>query len=290
MSAQPETPLSDSEYTSLYRFDSLSCDHAFHRIEAAGFDVVVQTFTPPHVRRQIYLLHGFTDHVGSHRKMIEFLLKQGFKVVIHDHPGHGLTNGPRGEIDDFTTYAQVAHIVFQSFGQHEVPNYLMAHSMGGAVALELLKTHPEYEFDAVLLLAPLVRITEFTKKRLFYRLLSPLKSQVARSFSVNSNDPVFMRFLHGFDPLQLKTIPTAWLRAYFQWYDRSKRMPPLDYRFAVVTGTSDITVNSQATHQFFGDWPNVSLLSLSGARHHLPGEADLYQQKIQHFFRTYFPS
>lgn len=289
MPKQPKPDfLNHQEYLTLYGFEKLHCQHTFHTIEAAGFEVKVQTFVPAHPKGQIFLLHGFTDHIGSYRKIIDFLLRNGLSVVAHDHPGHGMTSGPRGEIDDFKTYADVAYIVNQTFKNDQLPQYLMAHSMGGAVTLELLKAHPALSFETVFLLAPLVRICEFTKKRLLFKMISPLKKSVDRSFSINSNDPVFMRFLHGFDPLQLKSIPTAWLHAYFKWYARAKKMKPLDHRFAIVTGTSDMTVNSQATHEFFSTWPHVSLMSLSGARHHLPGEADLYQQRVQDFLRMHF--
>lgn len=288
MPKQPATNMTPRAYLELYGLDDIASQHAFHTIEAKGFKVSVQVFSPTDPCGQIFLMHGFTDHIGSHRKIIQYLVKRNLKVIAYDHPGHGLTNGNRGEIDDFSTYAEVANLVIKAFDAPHLPRYLMAHSMGGAVALDLLYQHPNYQFKTIFLLAPLIKICQLTKKRLLFRLMGRLKGNIARSFSVNSNDPVFMRFLHGYDPLQLKMIPPSWLNAYFRWFDRTKKKKPLSHTFAIITGTADLTVDSLYTTQFFGHWPHVSLLSLAGARHHLPGEADLYQQRFQDFFKANF--
>ena len=280
--------LTPQAYSELYGLDSIPAQHSFHTITIKDFKVSVQVFTPAKPRGQFFLMHGFTDHVGNQKKIIQYRVHQGFEVIAHDHPGHGLTTGQRGAIDSFLTYAEVADTVIQSFSDKKQEQFLVAHSMGGAVALEMLYQNPKYAFKTVFLLAPLVRICRFNKNRILFRLMGRLKPSVARSFSVNSNDPAFMRFVHGVDPLQLKQIPASWLNSYFNWFSLIGTRKPLNHRFAIITGTADATVDSLYTTSFFGNWPNVSLLSLAGARHHLPGEVELYQQRMQDFMRIYF--
>ena len=38
------------------------------------------------------------------RRMAEYLLEQGYAVVMFDLPGHGLSEGKRASIDDFSQY------------------------------------------------------------------------------------------------------------------------------------------------------------------------------------------
>lgn len=61
--------------------------------------------------------------------------------------------------------------------------------------------------------------------KLSYRLLSPFVDSIPRRFSENSSDPQFLDFLREHDPLQPRTLPTAWVGALTRWVPRIERAP-----------------------------------------------------------------
>lgn len=84
----------------------------------------------------------------------------------------------------------------------------------GAILLDyLLHGGERPELGETILLAPLVRPRAWGWSKLSYRLLSPFVDSIPRRFSENSSDPQFLDFLREHDPLQPRTLPTAWVGA-----------------------------------------------------------------------------
>ena len=49
----------------------------------------------------VYLSHGFGEHLEWYDELSVHLCETGgFLVFGHDHSGHGLSEGPRGSVDD----------------------------------------------------------------------------------------------------------------------------------------------------------------------------------------------
>ena len=72
------------------------------RYSAAGYDLVSQVWWPEAAPvGTLFVIHGFYDHMGLYRHIIEWGLNRGFAVIACDLPGHGLSSGERASIGDF---------------------------------------------------------------------------------------------------------------------------------------------------------------------------------------------
>ncbi|MCX7787732.1 MAG: alpha/beta hydrolase, partial [Spirochaetes bacterium] len=64
-----------------------------------------------HVRGTVFLVHGYLDHSGSWSPVIKKILSERFVVVALDLPGHGVSGGIRGDIEDFSQYGEAVRRV-----------------------------------------------------------------------------------------------------------------------------------------------------------------------------------
>ena len=263
------------------------------RFSAGSYELVSQVWWPESAPvATLFVIHGFYDHMGLYRHVIEWGLNRGFAVIACDLPGHGLSSGERASIDDFTQYQAALQGLFieaQSL-QLTQPWHLCGQSTGGAVVLDHL-LHYGAQSPAqgqAILLSPLVRPMGWRWSKLSYYLLRPFVKGIARRFSENSNDPDFLPFLQA-DPLQPVRLPTAWVGALSRWIPRIEGAPPCARQPLVIQGQADKTV----------DWPHnlevlkakfkqPQVLLLPEARHHLANETAEIRERYFAFLDKYF--
>lgn len=246
------------------------------RFEVDGFEVVSQVWWPAKPVATLFMFHGFYDHMGLYRSVVEWGLDQGFVVIACDLPGHGLSSGPRASIDDFAVYQQVLNGLFEQADALQLPKpwHLFGQSTGGAIVVDHLLHHgPDSPAQGqTFLLSPLVRPRAWGWSQLSYYLLKPFVKGIARRFSDNSNDPAFRPFLEA-DPLQPRQLPTAWVGALGRWIKRIEAAPRSTRRPLIVQGEEDMTVDWQHNLQVLRakfDQPQV--LMVPRGRHHLANE------------------
>jgi len=263
------------------------------RFSAGSYELVSQVWWPESAPvATLFVIHGFYDHMGLYRHVIEWGLNRGFAVIACDLPGHGLSSGERASIDDFTQYQAALQGLFIEAQSLQLPQpwHLCGQSTGGAVVLDHL-LHYGAQSPAqgqAILLSPLVRPMGWRWSKLSYYLLRPFVKGIARRFSENSNDPDFLPFLQA-DPLQPVRLPTAWVGALSRWISRIEGAPPCARQPLVIQGQADKTV----------DWPHnlevlkakfkqPQVLLLPEARHHLANETAEIRERYFAFLDKYF--
>ncbi|MCO7513144.1 alpha/beta hydrolase [Pseudomonas guariconensis] len=254
---------------------------------AAGFELVGQVWLPEAPVATLFLLHGYYDHMGLYRHVIEWALQQGFAVISCDLPGHGLSSGERASIADFGLYQQTLDALFEQARDLDLPRpwHLCGQSTGGAIAVDhLLHRGEQSPVDGqVILLAPLVRPRAWYWSKFSYCVLRHFVNGIERRFTDNSSDPAFLPFLEA-DPLQPRRLPTAWVGALVAWVKRIEAAPHSLRRPLIVQGEADATV----------DWPynlkvlkakfaEPQILMLPEARHHLANELPGIRQRYFSF-------
>lgn len=255
-----------------------------------GFDLVGQVWLPPGPARPqstMFLLHGFYDHMGLYRHVIDWALARGQAVISCDLPGHGLSSGARASIADFAIYQRVLDSLFEQAVALDLPRpwHLCGQSTGGAIAVDhLLHQGARSPVDGqVVLLAPLVRPRAWHWSKLSYNVLRHFVDGIDRRFTENSNDPGFLSFLQA-DPLQPRRLPTAWVGALVSWVRRIEAAPGCSRAPLIVQGQADATVdwayNLKVLKAKFAE-PQV--LMLPQARHHLANELPDIRQRYFSF-------
>lgn len=135
------------------------------RVEAIaapdGVRLRVACWQPPDAPRgTVLLLHGYTEFIEKYYEVVERLLARGLAVVTYDHRGQGLSErllpDQRGHQTDFEDLVAEAVYVHEQWVGDRLPrpHLLMAHSMGGNVALRVLQEYPG-RFDRAVLSAPM---------------------------------------------------------------------------------------------------------------------------------------
>ncbi len=109
----------------------------------------------------IVLLHGFMESLDVWDELAEELSKQ-FRVIAIDLPGHG-KSGILEQVHSMELMADVVREVIEYLRLKKV--VLVGHSMGGYVALEFLRSFPQYLAGLVLLHSTPMADTEERKKQ-----------------------------------------------------------------------------------------------------------------------------
>lgn len=141
---------------------SIAAQHAFHPTTTdwlCGDHMLARYHWPAPegpARGQVLLVHGLGEHMGRYNQVAFALCSAGFAVQGHDHVGHGLSSGLRGDVatthqlvDDLA--AVVADV--QHHQAHNAPLILLGHSMGGLVVARAL-AEKACRADAAVLSSP----------------------------------------------------------------------------------------------------------------------------------------
>lgn len=263
------------------------------RFSAGGFDLVSQVWWPASAPvATLFMIHGFYDHMGLYRHVIEWALNRGFVVIACDLPGHGLSSGERASIDDFSQYQEALQGLFIEAQSLALPQpwHLFGQSTGGAIVLDHLLRYGDHSpaQGQAVLMAPLVRPKDWNWSKFSYYLLRPFVKGIERRFSENTNDPDFLPFLQA-DPLQPRRLPTAWVGAMARWIPRIEAAAPSARQPLVVQGQADKTVdwdhNLKVLNAKFNQ-PQVLLLP--EARHHLANETVAIRERYFAFLNQFF--
>ena len=131
----------------------------------AGFDgkpLYYEYFQTKESRGAIVVAHGLSEFTQKYHEFAWYLLNQGYDVFLYDQRCHGrscrLTDRPDLiHVDHFTDYRKDLHCFVENVVRKatDLPLYLYAHSMGGAVALQYLACHPGV-FQKAILSAPMI--------------------------------------------------------------------------------------------------------------------------------------
>ncbi len=278
----------EQAYRQFYGFSDAWAAHSrMGTIQAAGYQVAVQVWWPAQPRATLVLLHGYYDHVGLYRHVIEWALGMGFAVLSFDLPGHGLSSGARASIGDFAEYQVVLQAVLAEAAALELPQpwHLCGQSTGGAILIDyLLNGAPGAEIGETILLAPLVRPRAWGWSQFSYRIMKRFVSEIPRRFSVNSSDAAFIDFVHHQDPLQPRNLPTAWVGALSQWVPRIEAAPRSARSPLIIQGEADLTVAWRHNLKVLQDkFAAPQILRLAEARHHLANESVELRQRYFEF-------
>ncbi|WP_349568715.1 alpha/beta hydrolase [Azotobacter salinestris] len=252
------------------------------------YRIVAQVWWPERPRATLLLLHGYYDHMGLYRHVLDWALGMGFAVLSCDLPGHGLSSGAPASIDDFAEYQAVFQGLLAEAAALDLPKpwHLFGQSTGGAILLDYLLTGaPRPELGETILFAPLVRPRSWTLSKLSYQALRPFVASIPRRFTDNSGDPAFLEFIQR-DPLQARILPTAWVGALARWIPRIEGAERSEHSPLIIQGDADLTVDWRHNLNVLqGKFRDPQLLMLPSARHHLANEREALRERYFDFLR-----
>jgi lysophospholipase len=116
---------------------------------------------PEQIKATVVVVNGRTESYVKYQELAYQLTEQGYQVLMFDHRGQGLSarltdNPHKGHIEDFQHYIDDMHQLISQVAQteHQLPLYLLGHSMGGAISTLYLQQYPDV-FQKAALSAPM---------------------------------------------------------------------------------------------------------------------------------------
>lgn len=129
---------------------------------AGGRRIVWRSWTPDATPAGVVTIaHGFGEHLGRYEDLATRLTAKGLQVYGLDHHGHGRSEGRRGQIDLSAAVADLDQLIdsLASRRHPDLPQFLLGHSLGGAIALRYAIAH-QHRLSGLVVSAPLAAVAE----------------------------------------------------------------------------------------------------------------------------------
>ncbi|WP_169313520.1 alpha/beta hydrolase [Spirochaeta africana] len=221
----------------------------------------------------ILILHGYLEHAGPMAPLINHLLGAGWPVASLDLPGHGLSGGERGWIGDFAEYADALEAAVAALQlPPEQPLVLIGHSTGASAIIEYLY-RDNGAVDLAILLAPLVRSSQWNLSRVGMTLSGPLPlRRIAGSPQSGTENPYYLQ-LAELDPLRSQHVNLEWVRALLRWDERNRGYPPLEVPALVIQACKDRVLDNAYNDSYLRErLPQARFRRIRRAHHNLHHE------------------
>lgn len=267
------------------------------------------------------LLHGRAEFIEKYRETIGELNQRGFLVYSMDWRGQGLSgrlleDRLKGYVESYDDYRlDLERFVEEVVTQNRPgPLILLAHSMGGHIALRYLRTNRE-AVDGAVLCSPMLGIRTNPFPLFITRLLvrTAMKTGLSRNYvpGAGVHQPGDIPFENNrltSDPrrfedhgraiaenpkLAIGGVTFGWLAASFASIDRVNRRGFLESITApirMVVAGSDRIVSLAAQKKACSRLPNCRMQVIPEARHEILKETDRirnrFWQAFDGFYRT----
>lgn len=268
-------------YLKLYGLDTIGASPIIGTFKSDSFTCVGQIYKPSGISRgTVIFLHGLFDHVGTNVNGIKICLQENYTVAAFDLPGHGLSSGVRGGIEDFSEYATALHEFLRICDNLTNPPYVfIGHSTGCAVAFEYITSTQHQPFARMIFLAPLIRSSSHNFLAMGYKLFHSFRTMPRQRLYKTSHDEEAIKRIRK-DPLQPAEFQMQWARAYFRWFNRLNNVPEQHLPLIVIQGTDDAIVDWRYNLNWLKHKvKNLKIVKIENARHNLLNESSGYRLK-----------
>jgi len=112
------------------------------------------------IRAMILFVHGLGEHIQRYSEWADMLYKEGIGFTGVDLPGHGRSDGSRGNIKSFAVTNEMIDILYQSIQKTfpGVPVFIYGHSLGGGIVLYYLLTRKP-EIKGAIVTSPWLKLS-----------------------------------------------------------------------------------------------------------------------------------
>lgn len=230
----------------------------------------------------VLLIHGYLEHSAvSFSKLIPVLLENGYCVAAVDLPGHGLSEGGRGDIRNFREYLQVIKDFYNEYLiKLPKPYHIIGHSTGCAGILNALHDNT-INFDSYILAAPLIRPDLWNLTKLGMFLTGWFLKKVPVSAERGTNNKTHAEFLSNNDPLFIRQLPLSWVRALFRWEKEIKKNSINYKKIYILQGRKDKSLSWKYNVKYFNQYfPNCRIKYFPEANHCLFSEPEPVRKRI----------
>jgi acylglycerol lipase len=227
----------------------------------------------------IVLVHGLGEHIQRYNYWAELFMKAGIAFTGVDLPGHGRSEGRRGNIKNYRILEEMINILLDSCRKTfpGIPIYLYGHSLGGGIVLNYL-LHVNPKIKGAIVTSPWLRLS-FEPPKSKVVMASVMKNLVPglvqpSGLNVNhiSHDEIIVEkyktdpLVH--DKISVSLFDSAMNAAKYSLEHASElRIPTL-----IIHGSDDLITSPGGSREFAEKSGKVVLKILEGGFHELHNE------------------
>lgn len=180
----------------------------------------------------LLFVHGYMSHAANFAYTFAWYTARGWTVTTLDLPGHGMSTGPRADVDDFREYGDAVEAWWSWVRAQNWsgPRVLAAHSLGTAACLEALRRPGTPRPDRIVFCAPLLRTDWFQGVMLTEAVAGRWLGTVPETFGWDG-------YLDGY------RIPFHWFQMLGRWLESFDVPLRLDLPLTVFSGDRDSIVD-----------------------------------------------
>lgn len=226
---------------------------------ADGLKIFYRAFVAEKERAGLVIVHGIGEHSGRYDNVVEKLILGNISVWAMDLRGHGKSEGRRGHIlafDDYINDVSAMVEVAKREMQEERKYFLLGHSMGGLIALDLALRYPE-RINGVILSSPSLGIA--AKVPFLKKAMGKFMSSVAPGLTLSngiditrlSHDKQVVR-AYGDDPLVHDRVSARWFSEFMKVMEKvGNSAPQLKVPILMQLAGDDALTDVKASQKFF---------------------------------------
>ncbi len=211
-------------------------------------------WVPENAKAAIVISHGWSEHVGRYKNLVNWYNDHDYAVYALDHRGHGKSEGKRGHVRRWTDYARDLELL-RSMITHE-KQYLLGHSMGGMIGIIHALEFPE-QFSAMALSGPAsdMSIPVPKLKQMIGNTMSAWLPRLSLTNdidpSVVCSDPAIVADYVS-DPFTHGRVTARWFSEYMDTIKRVKQDASLIRTpMGIWHGEGDVLVEPWVSEDFF---------------------------------------
>jgi lysophospholipase len=229
-------------------------------------------------------VHGYSEHSGRYAHFARYLNSQGWDVYWIDLPGHGMSEGARNDIDDFSDYVlSVEHFV-REIGRRSAkrPIHLFGHSLGGLVAIRFIETFSAAHSMASLILSgPLLGLDRFDPMKLYFlRVVASLLPNIRLKNKRELTGPYLTKDQEiladrARDPLINSHVTFHWFREFCRGQELAfSEVEKIHLPVLMLMASEERVVCGDSIRRFFGQLMSTQkeLLEYKGMQHEVLNE------------------
>jgi alpha-beta hydrolase superfamily lysophospholipase len=184
---------------------------------ADGIALAVYDENVPSPRARIVIVHGYAEYSGRYNEVVRDLAASNFECHLFDLRGHGHSGGVPAHVSRFGLYVEDTRAAVervQSLASAPAPLIIVAHSLGGLIALELVRQYPKI-CDAIAVSSPFLGPAFHIPlhRKLIARVASRIAPALPFRNEINpkavSTDPEVVA-AYASDPLIRRTTTPRW--------------------------------------------------------------------------------
>lgn len=267
----PVNSLEVENYFIFYGIDFKNVYHYFGYYYSGNKKIACHVFFKDNSIGTVLLLHGYLEHSAfTFKELIFNLLLNNYSVAAIDLPGHGFSEGRRGDCRNFEEYFEIIKDFYNSY-LHFLPEpyHIIGHSTGCVGIFEALYNDEIY-FDTNIIAAPLIRSDSWVLSKLGMFLFGWIIPRVPSLTARGSTNREEAKFNARNDPLFLRSCPTSWVRSFYIWERKIRDYGINNSEVIILQGKKDRVLNWEYNIGFFKKrFPNLIIKYYDEANHTL---------------------